>query len=209
MTRLSYSRNPLSGNTGTAASNGMMQSSRDASPETAMSRSSWPTSVGTEHDTGAQCALEHDHRDLLAVLVKDLLALHPLRDHLIDSGLVGTEAERPARQVRVFPGVFGGLQQSRNECRLELGDPGRLRFEFQDVRPGRHRPRIRGTCPSMPRTPPAHRGASRADRLPSRAWHRLRRPMRLCRLRWGAACASLFSTLSTAASRASRPGGRR
>jgi len=60
--------------------------------------------------------------------------LHPLRNHLIDSVLVGTEAERPARQVQVLPGVFGGLQQSRDEYRLELGDSGRLRFEFQDVR---------------------------------------------------------------------------
>ena len=60
--------------------------------------------------------------------------MHPLRNHLIDSVLVGTEAERTARQVRVLPGVFGGLQQSRDECRLELGDSDRLRFEFHDVR---------------------------------------------------------------------------
>jgi hypothetical protein len=44
--------------------------------------------------------------------------------------------------VQVLPGVFGGLQQSRDECRLELGDSGRLRFEFQDVGLDAARPRF-------------------------------------------------------------------
>lgn len=112
----------------------MMQSSRDASPETANKRVELTGQRRGRHDQGAQCTLGHDHRDLLAVLVEHLLALHPLRDHLVDGILVGTEAERPARQLQVLPGVFGGLQQSGDECRLELGDSDRLRFEFQDVR---------------------------------------------------------------------------
>ena len=180
-----------------------MQSSRDASPETALELAGQRRG---RHDTGAQCALEHDHRDLLAILVKDLLALHPLRNHLIDSVLVGTEAERPARQVRVLPGVFGGLQQSRDECRLELGDSDRLRFEFQDVRLDAAGPGVAvGVLPCRVFDP--RPGASRADRSPSPAWRRPRWPTRLCRPGWGAACASPFSTLSTAAGRASRPAG--
>jgi hypothetical protein len=45
----------------------------------------------------------------------------------------------------------------------------------------RRPPPIRGSRPSMPRTPPGRPGASRADRRPSQARRRPRRSMRLCR----------------------------
>jgi len=68
------------------------------------------------------------------MLVEHALTLHPLGDHLLDRVLVRAEAQRPARQVQLLPCVVGGLEQARHLGRLELGDPGRLCLELQDVR---------------------------------------------------------------------------
>jgi hypothetical protein len=128
--------------------------------------------------------------------------------HLVDLVLVLAIAERPARQVQELPRIFRGLKQARDHAWLEVRDPRCLGFQFQDAG-------LDATGPGFAVGVLPCRGLD--PRAPE---HREQSARRLGR---GTGCARpcgdvvfagellarlLFSALSTAASRAFRPGGR-
>ena len=66
MTRSSYSRNPLSENTGAAASNGMMPSSSVGSVDDGEQQVELTDQRWHRHDACAYRTVEHDHLDRFA-----------------------------------------------------------------------------------------------------------------------------------------------
>src|SRR5260370_32095913 len=112
----------------------MIPTSSDDSPEMAMSRSSWPASVGADTTRQRSAPSRMTTCTCLPCWYSTCWRCIPLGDHLVDRFLVGPEAQRAARKVQELPRVFRGLKQTRDHARLELGDPRRLRLKLQDVR---------------------------------------------------------------------------